>query len=454
MLALNLHPVANGDYVLYWMQQAQRVSDNPALALAVREANDRYLPLVVCFGVSAAYPGANARHMSFMLQSLQHVVMELRALGATVCVQVSDPYELALRLGRRAALVVVDEGYLRHQRTWRSDLADRLSVAVWQQNTEVLVEPDLASEKQQWSAATIRPRLWKALPLDQSLDAVDCVRVRLNLWDEPNEALEDFSVLLSKIPVDSSVLPVSLLHGGYQQAIMHLDDFITNHISSYHALRNDPSCDRQSQLSAYLHFGQISSREVWQRIRGSGAEGDVVQAFIEQLFIRRELAINYVIHQPNYDRWEGLPDWSRRTLLEHQSDTREVVYSREQQQSAQTDDPNWNAAMRELVHTGKMHGYMRMYWVKQMLSWCDTPQQAYQWATEWNDRYSLDGRDPNGYAGIGWCFGLHDRPWYKRAVFGAVRPMTRRGLESKFDMSAYIKRIDAAVSGEQQPTTT
>ncbi len=443
MLSRNLRRSDKGEYVLYWMQQAQRTHDNPALAHAVTSAIERQLPLVVCFGIFADYPGANLRNMSFMLQSLQTVVDELKALGATVCVQIADPMELAVRLGQRAVLVVTDEGYLRHQRAWRKELTKQLKAPVVQCRTESPVQHDQVSRKQEWSAATIRTKLWSQMVSAPCENPQGEVKIRLHEWDEPTEPLDDLPSLLTRLSLDESVAPVTGLQGGYRHALQHLHHFIANHLETYHELRNDPSVDRQSKLSPYLHFGQISSRDVMERVKESGADGEGADAFIEQLFIRRELAVNYVLHQPDYDKWDGLPEWSRRTLDEHINDPREVTYTREQLEHAETHDPNWNAAMNEMVYLGKMHGYLRMYWVKQLIAWCSSPQQAYEWATEWNDKYSLDGRDPNGYAGIGWCFGLHDRPWFKRSVFGSVRPMTQRGLEGKFDMPAYIDRINA-----------
>ncbi len=454
MLSRNLHRSGKGEYVLYWMQQAQRTQDNPALVLAMASALERQLPLVVCFGICTDYPGSNLRNMSFMLQSLQTVVDELKELGATVCVQIADPLELALRLSQRAALVVVDDGYLRHQRAWRKVLSRQLNATVIQCCTESPVPYDQITKKQEWSAATIRPKIKTQMVLVPCEHPQGEVKAQLHEWDEHTEPLDDLPGLLASLSLDASVAPVVGMQGGYCHALQHLHHFISNYLESYHELRNDPGEDRQSNLSPYLHFGQISSRDILHHLTESGAEGAGVDAFVEQLIIRRELAVNYVLHQPDYDKWEGLPEWCRRTLDEHSNDPREVSYTHEQLENAETNDPNWNAAMREMIHLGKMHGYMRMYWVKQLIAWCISPEQAYEWAIEWNDKYSLDGRDPNGYAGIGWCFGLHDRPWFKRSIFGSVRPMTQRGLEAKFNMPAYINRINAQMPSFMPCTTT
>ncbi len=441
MTALNAYPVADGQYVLYWMQQAQRTHDNPALALAISEANRHSLPLVVCFGLDINYPHANARHMRFMLQSLPSVAEELRQAGAAVCIQLANPLMLAQRLAQKAALVVVDQGYLRHQRAWRQQLADSLQAAVWQVNTETLVDVELAAPKQQWSAATIRPKLWSKMPSALRTVPMQSISVKLLYWDDYCEPLDDIEQICSQYEQCEPTLR-HCLDGGCARAVEHLNRFIEDHLEHYQLQRNDPSLDAQSQMSPYLHFGQISSRDIIERLLASGIQGEGLDAYIEQLFIRRELAINYVLYQPHYDSWDGLPPWSKSTLLEHAADEREYVYTYDQLVSAQTHDVYWNAAMKELRYTGKMHGYMRMYWVKQMIAWCASPKLAYQWAVEMNDRYSLDGRDANGYAGIGWCFGLHDRPWFRRPVFGTVRPMTAKGLASKFNMAEYIRRVD------------
>jgi deoxyribodipyrimidine photo-lyase len=194
-------------------------------------------------------------------------------------------------------------------------------------------------------------------------------------------------------------------------------------------------------MSPYLHFGQISPVYIVQRVLESAQAG--VEEYLEELIIRRELSMNFVTYNPFYDTYGGLPDWARRTLAEHAEDPREHIYSRSEFEEARTDDPYWNAAQQELLVTGKMHGYMRMYWGKKILEWSETPEEAYRTALILNNRYELDGRDPNGYAGVAWCFGRHDRAWKERPVFGKIRYMNAAGLNRKFDAGRYAARIEA-----------
>jgi deoxyribodipyrimidine photo-lyase len=198
-----------------------------------------------------------------------------------------------------------------------------------------------------------------------------------------------------------------------------------------------------------LHFGQISPIEVARKVKAakSGSEADA-EAFLEELIVRRELAINFVTFHPDYDSFKCLPDWARKTLLKHKSDTRPVRYTRAELERADTQDPYWNAAMREMLEAGYMHNHMRMYWGKKILEWCKTPEYAFQTALYLNNKYFIDGRDPNSYANVAWLFGLHDRPWRERAIFGTVRAMTARGLERKFDIKSYVRWVESLRSAE------
>jgi deoxyribodipyrimidine photo-lyase len=213
-------------------------------------------------------------------------------------------------------------------------------------------------------------------------------------------------------------------------------------LAEYHLSSDDPGTNLQSGLGAYLHFGQLSPLTVARAVAGArGVPEGARDAFLEQLIVRRELSLNMVHYDPAYDRYESLPDWARGTLARHARDRRSYQYDRDRLERAETHDPYWNAAMREARSTGIMHGYMRMYWGKKILEWSQTPQQAFAVALALNNRWLLDGRDPNSYAGVAWCFGRHDRPWPERPVFGTVRSMTSAGLERKFDMEGYLRRV-------------
>ena len=222
-----------------------------------------------------------------------------------------------------------------------------------------------------------------------------------------------------------------------------LNRFLEKQLPTYHTDRNPPEKNVGSHLSPYLHFGQISPITMALRARAAKAPPEPVAAFIEELVVRRELAFNFVNYTPGFDRYESLPEWARRTLAEHRDDPRPHVYDQSCLEAADTHDPYWNAAMDEMRITGYMHNYMRMYWGKKVLEWTATPEAAFDTLLTLNNRYFLDGRDPNSYAGVGWIFGTHDRAWPERAVYGKVRTMMASGLERKFDIGKYVDRIRA-----------
>jgi deoxyribodipyrimidine photo-lyase len=225
---------------------------------------------------------------------------------------------------------------------------------------------------------------------------------------------------------------------------------LDDQLQGYGSGRNEPAAYQCSFLSPYLHFGQISPVEVALAVRRSAAgSADDRSAYVEELIVRRELAINFAHHQPDYDRYTCLPEWARETLANHRDDRRDPVYTIEQLEAAATHDRHWNAAMQEMVATGFMHNYMRMYWAKQILIWSPTPEIAYQRMLDLNNKHFLDGRDPNSYANVAWTLGLHDRPWPERAIFGKVRSMTASGLERKFDMASYRLAVARLVAAEE-----
>jgi len=222
------------------------------------------------------------------------------------------------------------------------------------------------------------------------------------------------------------------LPSGTGAARGQLRRFLEKGLPQYADFRSDPRRDVTSGLSPYLHFGQISPVEVaWEvsRVGGPGAD-----AFLEELIVRRELALNFVWYNPDYDRWEGLPHWAWETLQAHAADPRPALYPLEDLEAARTDDPVWNAAQSALVRTGRMHNYLRMYWGKRLLVWTARPEEALRIGLYLNNKYALDGRDPSSYAGVGWCLGLHDRPFPERPIFGRVRSMTPEGIRRKFSL--------------------
>ena len=425
-----------GGYVLYWMQQSQRVHANHALDLAIEQADTLRLPVVVVFGLTTAYPEANWRHFAFMLQGLAEVDQELARMGIVMHIAAGSPPDVALTVGRDAALIVCDRGYLRHQRNWRADLAARSACRVIEVESDAIVPVELASNKADFAARTFRPKINRHLPefLEPTGPVPPPQKSSLGLFDR-----SDVSRLAGRLTVDRSVQPATpLLEGGCSKALIILDKFIEKNLSHYTDRRHKVENQSTSQLSPYLHFGQISPLRVALSIQQADAPEDTKVAFLEELIVRRELAINHVWFNPHYDAYEGLPAWARRTLADHASDERRPIYDDEILEAAQTHDPYWNTCMQEMRATGTLPGYLRMYWGKKILQWQPTPQQAFATALRLNNRYFLDGRDPNSYAGVGWLFGLHDRPWQERPIYGQIRYLARSGLERKFDMRRYI----------------
>ncbi len=440
-----------GDYVLYWMQRSQRAECNHALEYAIQQANEQQVPLLVGFGLMDDYPEANVRHYRFMLEGLREVQQALERRNILFVVQRGAPPEVALRLARHAALVVCDRGYLRHLKSWRHELAEKARCRVVQIETDVVVPVEVVSQKAEYAARTLRPKLHRYLEdylVDLRTTSVE--RSSLGLKVEGLD-LEDLDAVLRKLKLDPDVKPVNhFFQGGTRVARELLDDFLGEILPQYDEHRNQPQTDHTSHLSKYLHFGQISPLYVALRAREARAARGQRESFLEELLVRRELSMNFVNYTSRYDSYQCLPEWARKTLAKHKDDEREHLFTKRELEAAQTHDPYWNAAMREMRYTGYMHNYMRMYWGKKILEWTNTPEYAYRVALEFNNKYFLDGRDPNSYAGVGWVFGLHDRPWQERDIFGTVRYMSAAGLERKSDIQGYVEKVDRRVQRSQE----
>lgn len=409
-----------GRYVLYWMQQAQRTEFNHALEFAIHHANDLGKQLLVAFGLMDDYPEANLRHYHFMLQGLADVDTELTKRDITFVVRRGAPNQVAIELAADAAVVVCDRGCLRIQRQWRDHVATQAGCPVIQVESDVVVPVELVSDKAEYAARTIRPKITKHL--DRFLVPLPASRLKL----------------------DTEVPPVAMFTGGMTAGKEVLKAFLEEKFSTYTKNRNQPQTDDVSHMSKYLHFGQLSAVYIAMEARKSQSTENV-DSFIEELIIRRELPMNFVYFEPDYDSYTSIPGWARKSLSEHKTDERENSYTRAELEAAETHDAYWNAAMREMKVTGYMHNYMRMYWGKKIIEWSNTPEYAYQTSIYLNDKYFLDGRDANSYANIGWLFGTHDRGWTERPVLGKVRWMSAGGLERKSDPKAYVAKVDKLV---------
>jgi deoxyribodipyrimidine photo-lyase len=427
-----------GRYVLYWMHAAHRTVDNPALQYAIERSNHLHVPCVAYFGLWNEYPEANLRHFWFMLEGFAEVASELESIGIRCILQIEPPDEGVVSRAAEAALVVTDRGYLKVHRQWYRNIADRCRCPVVQIEGNTIVPVEAASQKEEYSAATFRPRIWRQaerflqlpVPVYPDLSSVS--------WEIPTLAGDSPDHIVSMLEVDRSVHPSPYLKGGSSKAKQQFERFLKRDLDRYADSRKNPGNPTTSQMSPYLHFGQVSPVSLALEVIEHGGPG--YEAFMEELMVRRELSINLVHYNPYYDTFSCLPRWSQQTLMRHASDPRPYLYTLEELEHSHTHDAYWNAAQAEMVSTGRMQGYMRMYWGKKILEWSPTPQDAYQRALYLNNKYEIDGRDPNGYAGIAWCFGKHDRPWKERPVFGTVRYMGAEGLHRKFDMEPYVQR--------------
>jgi deoxyribodipyrimidine photo-lyase len=442
---LNAKPDRDGP-VIYWMSRDQRVSHNWALICSCLKANALCRPVAVIFTLSASFLGAPRRHYDFMLRGLAGVEAALRSKGIPLTILHGDPGSAVSEYAAEidAGAVFTDFSPLNLTRAWKDKAAGLLPCSLCEVDAHNIVPCWLGSPKQEYAARTIRPKLNALLNSFLTEFPAPNPRYQAPVIDRP---AIDPERLAAGVEADGSVMPFDWLEPGETAAGMQLQQFIDHGLDCYAKSRNDPNSGCVSRLSPYLHYGQISAQHVAISILRSGAHPQNVEAFIEELFIRRELAENYCFHNPRYDAFEGLPEWSKASLLEHAGDTREYVYALETFERAGTHDPLWNAAQARLVRTGLMHGYMRMYWAKKILEWSSSPVAAFEIAVALNDRYALDGRDPNGYAGIAWSIGgLHDRPWFERPVYGRIRYMNAAGCARKFDVQRYIGSVVGAPS--------
>jgi deoxyribodipyrimidine photo-lyase len=440
-------PRADGKCVVYWMQRAQRALDNPALEVAIAAGNVLGLPVVVYLGVISNYPNANLRHYHFLQQGLKDLDDGLaeRGVGFVLRRLSDDPQKNridAFAGEMNAAMVIGDENVCREPERWRKLVAARLDIPLWTVDADVVV-PSAIFDRAFVLLHHFRPKLQAELP--HYLVPLQKHKPK-HEW-RPSKKIQSLAAdvdLVAGFPkLDRSVGPVDTLTGGTTAALKRLKEFTTSQLGDYDEQRNHPESRGTSQMSPYLHFGHISPVTIALAVREAQHKGkaskDVCDKYLDELIGWRELAVLFVRHNPNYDNWECAEPWARKTLLEHVGDKRPFRYMLSQLERSETHDDLWNAAQSQMVNTGWMHNYMRMYWGKKILEWSPDPATGYEWAVMLNDKYELDGRDPNGYAGIAWALvGKHDRPWFDRPIFGLVRYMSGGSTGKKFDSAEYI----------------
>jgi deoxyribodipyrimidine photo-lyase len=427
--------------IVYWMSRDQRVRDNHGLAAAAEFAAALDAPLLVAFCLRRSCGAASLRSYEFMLGGLREVHADLKTLGIGFELLLGDADELLPKLGPR--VVVCDFSPLNRSRGQRDRLAGSLRCPLIEVDSRNIVPAWVAADKHVYAAFHLRNRYRELLPRFLT-DLPEIVDVNGAETADPDWQAAAVWIAAEEHGPALSISP------GERAAGVALDDFIEHRLAGYDELRGRPESDHQSGLSPYLHFGQLSIQRAALAVRSSDAPTSDIESFIDEAVVWRELSDNFCLNKPEYAGVGGFADWARATLDDHTGDAREVIYDLDAFEQADTHDPIWNAAQLEMVRTGKMHNYMRMYWAKKILEWSESPSEAMRIAVLLNDRYELDGRDSNGYAGIAWSIGgVHDRPWQERSVYGKIRYMNDRGARRKFDVDAYIRRVAPELLDEQ-----
>lgn len=463
---LNTKEISAGP-VVYWMDRDMRIQDNWALIRAQSIASQEKVPLLIVYNLVANFLGGSYRQWDFKLKGLQEI--------EETCKEKNIPFFIIIdTTGKQTpdlfvdfcsdynvGTVVTDCSPLRIQRKWKQSVAQKISCRMEMVDTHNIVPIWIASDKQEYGAYTLRPKIHRLLP--EFMDEFPSVRKHAYSMAKKAPKIH-WDQLCALGSVDQSVPPADWITPGASAAKKTLRDFIHKKLLHYGDMRNDPLADAQSNLSPYLHYGMISPQRVAMEIikyidkpisevlhdkKNKAAIDDDrpltlidhAAAFLEELIVRRELSDNFCWYNEQYDSVDCFPDWAKKSHYRFRHDKREYVYTLKQFEHAKTHDELWNAAQLEMMRTGKMHGYMRMYWAKKILEWTADASDAMRVAIYLNDKYELDGRDPNGYASIAWSIGgVHDRAWFERPIFGQIRYMARSGCEKKFNVKDYIKK--------------
>jgi deoxyribodipyrimidine photo-lyase len=428
------------------MQRAQRGIDNHAVDLAVEIANLLELPLVVYFAGISNFPHANLRHYVFLNQGLRDIEADLASRNISFVMR-RAPHESHERLlaDVKAAFLIGDENPMREPERWRKHLASRIEIPFWTVDADVVV-PSKLMGKAEYGAYTIRPRLYRVL--------ADYLHPYRNwhaeyAWKMPRGFQSDSvheDITRGWKDFDRSVAPVEAWKGGTHAGLERLKFFAGDLLADYDDRRNHPEMDGTSCMSPYLHFGHVGpitiALAVEDAVRANPRLRTARDSYFNELIVWRELAVNFVRHTTKYDSPECAEAWAKTTIAEHARDEREHLYTLKQLEEAQTHDPLWNAGQIQMVRHGWMHNYVRMYWAKKILEWTPDVATAMKYAIYLNDKYFLDGRDPNGYAGIAWAIlGKFDRAWGERPIFGKIRYMSGASTGKKFNSKRYIEQM-------------
>ncbi len=438
---LNSKAIGKGP-IIYWMGRDQRINDNWSLLYAQELAKTINQPLVVVFAMPPTFENAGLRQYEFAISGLEEIEKGLQKKNIPFFVPLGDVAELVIEFAKthKAAAVVTDQNPMHYVRATQQAVADSLEVPLFVVDAHNIIPVWVASDKLEFAAYTIRPKIHRLLP--EFLENFPELQKQAMNWTGEAPAI-NWQEVRASIKADSKVTAVDWIKPGEKAAHKMLENFFVERLQVYATDRNDPNKQAQSNLSPYLHFGHIAAGRVALEA-SSLPESEAKDSFLEELIVRKELADNFCYYNPNYDNFNGFHAWAQKTLNEHREDERQYLYTRRELEDAQTHDELWNAAQLEMTTTGKMHNYMRMYWAKKILEWTPDPETALSEAIYLNDKYELDGRDPNGYVGCAWSIGgVHDRAWGEREIFGKIRFMSYNGAKSKFKIQNYIDSINA-----------
>lgn len=443
--------IINTGAILYWMSRDQRVHDNWALLYAQEIALKLKRPLIVAFCLVPSFLNATFRQYAFMLKGLMSLRDELKKYNIEFYLLTGEPAKEIVTFIREknVVLLITDFDPLRIKKQWKDSIKPAINIPFHEVDAHNIVPCWTASEKQEYGAYTFRPKILKIL----NRFLTEFPKLKVHPYNNAKHIKFSYHQLLDYTNVDKTVPEIDWLKPGENEAIALLKRFIKKRLYQYHLYRNDPTKDSQSDLSAYLHFGQISAQRVAiEVIKAEGIPDEAKNAFLEELIIRRELSDNFCFYSSSYDSIECAPLWARESIERHRRDQRRYIYNLEELEGAKTHDSLWNAAQMEMVIRGKMHGYLRMYWAKKILEWTESPEDALEICIYLNDKYELDGRDPNGYTGCAWSIlGVHDRPWKERQVYGKIRYMSYQGSANKFDINAYIEKVNSLKTLNHKP---
>ncbi|TXT58931.1 MAG: Deoxyribodipyrimidine photo-lyase [Promethearchaeota archaeon] len=424
--------------ILYWMSRDQRVEDNWAFLFAKEQAMKKKRPLIILFSLLPNFKDALFRTFSFMLEGLKQIENKLKELNIPFILRQGTPEERIPEVIQefKVGMVITDFSPLKVKQSWNETIKNQIAIPFYEVDAHNIIPVWEASEKKEYAAYTLRSKIEKKL--DTFLEEFPKVTQHKYSWNENVEPI-DWDKLIDVYKTSKTTFPDVKFEPGEEAAKKTMRTFLDHKFADYNELRNDPTVDGTSNLSPYLHFGQIASQRVVLESQNVKKISQLKNSFYDEIIVRKELSDNFCFYEPNYDKFEGFHSWAKETLSEHRDNPREYVYTREEFEDAKTHDDAWNAAQIEMKQTGKMHGYMRMYWGKKILQWTGSPEKALEIAIYLNDKFELDGRDPNGYTGIAWSIGgIHDRAWKERKIFGKVRYMSYKGLKRKFNRDKYI----------------